>query len=168
MGKIINLYFLVDNFTLSIGLIRSAEFQINFRLNFHKEDLTNEGLFNFKRASLWSSHSLISTFNFQDNVGLLVEPHNYQNVRKILLTNDLTESVMKEIVENQVNFVITYHPLIFSGMKRIVSTDWKSRIISECFAKGIAIFSPHTSWDAAENGKSSTWALLHILIDIHF
>lgn len=88
-----------------------------------------------------------------DNVGLLVEPYNYSYVQKILLTNDLTEKVMDEAVSLEVNFILTYHPLIFTGLKRIVQRDWKSKIISRCLKEGIVVYSPHTAWDSAENGN---------------
>lgn len=75
-------------------------------------------------------------------------------IRKVILTNDLTERVMDEAISLEANFILTYHPLIFSGLKRINQSDWKSRIISRCLDKGIAVYSPHTAWDAADNGKS--------------
>lgn len=87
-----------------------------------------------------------------DNVGLLVEPYGYSKVRKVILTNDLTEKVMDEAISLEANFILTYHPLIFAGLKRITQNDWKARIISRCFDKGFAVYSPHTAWDAAENG----------------
>lgn len=100
----------------------------------------------------------LSTAEKWDNVGLLVEPFNYGNVSKILLTNDLTVPVMEEAVNEKVNFIITYHPIIFQPLKNIRQSDWKSRIISECLARGIGVYSPHTSWDAAENGVNA-WLL---------
>ncbi|XP_063707851.1 NIF3-like protein 1 [Culicoides brevitarsis] len=93
-----------------------------------------------------------------DNTGLLVEPFKYEKVSKIFLTNDLTVPVMAEAVAHQADFIITYHPIIFRPLKNIRQSDWKSRIISECLAKGIAIFSPHTSWDSAECGVNA-WLL---------
>lgn len=101
-----------------------------------------------------------STAESWDNVGLLVEPSDYSMVHKVMLTNDLTEKVMDEAVDLGVNFILTYHPLIFSGLKRIVQSDWKSRIVARCFEKDIAVYSPHTAWDSAENGKAeSRWFL---------
>lgn len=100
----------------------------------------------------------ISSAEKWDNVGLLVEPFNFGYVTKILLTNDLTVPVMEEAVNEKVNFIISYHPIIFSPLKNIRQRDWKSRIISECLARRIAIYSPHTAWDAAENGVNA-WLL---------
>ncbi|CAF1075294.1 unnamed protein product [Didymodactylos carnosus] len=86
-----------------------------------------------------------------DNVGLLVEP-DISYINTILLTNDLTEPVINEAIEKNVQLIISYHPLIFSGMKRLIRSNWKDRIILKCIENRIAIYSPHTSWDGVENG----------------
>ncbi|KAM7346411.1 NIF3-like protein 1 [Cochliomyia hominivorax] len=87
-----------------------------------------------------------------DNVGLLLEPYQQGPISKILLTNDLTEPVMQEAVEKNVNMILSYHPPIFSPLKRITQKTWKERIVSICLAKSIALYSPHTAWDAALGG----------------
>ncbi|XP_059222914.1 NIF3-like protein 1 [Stomoxys calcitrans] len=87
-----------------------------------------------------------------DNVGLLLEPYNQASVEKILLTNDLTERVMKEAVEKKVNMIVSYHPPIFAPMKRITQSNWKQRIVSMCLGQGIALYSPHTAWDSTLGG----------------
>ena len=88
-----------------------------------------------------------------DNVGILIEPHNDNPlVRSILFTNDLTEPVLEEAVEKQTQLIISYHPPIFSGLKRLTQTDWKQRIVMKCIQHGITVYSPHTSWDAVDGG----------------
>lgn len=69
-------------------------------------------------------------------------------MKKILLTNDLTENVFEEALQNEMNLIISYHPPIFTGLKRLTMESWKERIIIQCIENKIAIFSPHTSWDA--------------------
>lgn len=87
-----------------------------------------------------------------DNVGLLVEPSQRTNIKKILLTNDLTENVVEEALELDVNLIVSYHPPIFSGLKRLTMQSWKERIIVRCLENHIAVYSPHTSWDSSPNG----------------
>lgn len=60
-----------------------------------------------------------------DNVGLLIEPSEPKNVSHILLTNDLTENVMQEAVDLNVDMIISYHPPIFAPLKRINASTWK-------------------------------------------
>ncbi|CRK87353.1 CLUMA_CG001155, isoform A [Clunio marinus] len=87
-----------------------------------------------------------------DNVGLLVEPSTKQEIERILLTNDLTENVLEEALMNRSNLIVVYHPPIFAGIKRLTMNDWKQRIILKCIENHIAVYSPHTSWDACPNG----------------
>ena len=70
-----------------------------------------------------------------DNVGLLIEPSGPKVVKKVMLTNDLTEPVMQECLNAQVDMIISYHPPIFRPLKRITSKSWKVK------KKKIQIFS---------------------------
>lgn len=59
---------------------------------------------------------------------------------------------MDEAVQKQANMIISYHPPVFAPLKRITQASWKERIVCKCLENGIALFSPHTSWDAVEGG----------------
>jgi hypothetical protein len=66
-----------------------------------------------------------------DNVGLLVEPVTKKNIKRILLTNDLTEDVMEEAVKVCADLIISYHPPIFVPLKSVTGRTWKVRLESE-------------------------------------
>ncbi|XP_061563646.1 NIF3-like protein 1 [Cololabis saira] len=87
-----------------------------------------------------------------DNVGLLVEPSKSRPIKTILLTNDLTDAVMEEAEAMSCNLIISYHPPLFRSIKRLVQKDWKQRLAIRAIEAGIAIFSPHTSWDSVKGG----------------
>ncbi|XP_014671917.1 PREDICTED: NIF3-like protein 1 [Priapulus caudatus] len=87
-----------------------------------------------------------------DNVGLLVEPSPPHPVKSILITNDLTEDVLDEAIENKASMVIAYHPPIFQPLKRLRATSWKERIVVKCAENRIALYSPHTCLDAVDGG----------------
>ncbi|XP_022120157.2 NIF3-like protein 1 isoform X2 [Pieris rapae] len=87
-----------------------------------------------------------------DNTGLLVEPYTPRNVKKILLTNDLTEDVALEADNQGCEMIISYHPPIFAPMKSVKQSAWKERIVSFLLEKRIFLYSPHTSWDAVQGG----------------
>ena len=87
-----------------------------------------------------------------DNVGLLVEPSAPHTVSRILLTNDLTEPVLEEAVQKEANLIISYHPPIFMPLKSLTQRTWKERIVVRCIENRIAVFSPHTSYDALAGG----------------
>ncbi|CAB1312076.1 unnamed protein product [Coregonus sp. 'balchen'] len=87
-----------------------------------------------------------------DNVGLLVEPIKCRPIKTILLTNDLTDSVMSEAEAMNCDLIISYHPPLFRPIKCLVSKDWKQRLAIRAITAGIAVFSPHTSWDSVKGG----------------
>ena len=60
-----------------------------------------------------------------DNVGLLVEPHKTAIISKIILTNDLTESVVNECIDKNANMILSYHPPIFKPLKSLTKATWK-------------------------------------------
>lgn len=87
-----------------------------------------------------------------DNVGLLVEPSKCRPIKTILLTNDLTVAVMEEAEAMTCDLIVSYHPPLFRPIKRLVQKDWKQRLAVRAIESGIAIFSPHTSWDSVKGG----------------
>ena len=87
-----------------------------------------------------------------DNVGLLVEPSRPRPISTILLTNDLTEAVMDEAEALTCDLIVSYHPPLFQPIKRLVQRDWKQRLAVRALEGGIAVFSPHTSWDSVRGG----------------
>lgn len=84
-----------------------------------------------------------------DNVGLLVQPTRDATIERLLLTNDLTSTVVREASEKNVQLVVTYHPILFAATKRL---DKSQRIAVSCIERGIAVFSHHTAIDAKAGG----------------
>merc|ERR1719158_102010 len=79
-------------------------------------------------------------------------------INKIVLTNDLTEEVMKECVEKKTDMIMSYHPPIFKPLTRLTTSSWKERVIISCLKNRIALYSPHTSFDALDGGVND-WLL---------
>ena len=102
-----------------------------------------------KRLEDFSSTKLAEKW---DNVGLLVEPSGCHVVKKIVLTNDFTQEVLAEAIEKSANMIISYHPPIFVPLKRLIQGNWKERILVKAAENRIAIYSPHTSFDAIKGG----------------
>jgi dinuclear metal center YbgI/SA1388 family protein len=90
-----------------------------------------------------------------DNVGLLLEPppgRDSLDVRRVLLTIDLGEDVLAEASEHGAHMVISYHPPLFSGVKRLTRATAGERLVADALRAGIAVYSPHTALDAAPGG----------------
>lgn len=93
-----------------------------------------------------------------DNTGLLIEPSRPHKVEKILLTNDLTDPVLKESVQLNTNLIIAYHPAIFKPLKRLTQDTPRERVLLNCIKSNIAVYSTHTSVDII-NGGNNDWLL---------
>ena len=85
-----------------------------------------------------------------DNVGLLIGD-SQTNVRNILLTIDVTKDVASEAIKQKTDLIISYHPVIWDGLKKITTAD-ASSMVYELIRCGIAVFSIHTALDSAIGG----------------
>ncbi|GAB6028623.1 NGG1 interacting factor [Chamberlinius hualienensis] len=94
-----------------------------------------------------------------DNVGLLLEPSEPILVNRMMLTNDLTEEVCSEAISKDVNLILSYHPPLFAPVKKLTRSHWKERCAIRCIENKIAVYSPHTCWDALSKGVNDWLAL---------
>ncbi|XP_037276909.2 NIF3-like protein 1 [Rhipicephalus microplus] len=95
-----------------------------------------------------------STAASWDNVGLLVEPSGSPVVKCVFLTNDLTLPVLDEAEQRNAQLIVSYHPPIFAPLRALRQSQWKERLVIRCLERGIAVYSPHTAWDAVEGGAN--------------
>jgi dinuclear metal center YbgI/SA1388 family protein len=87
-----------------------------------------------------------------DNVGLLVDHAKPRRIRRCLLTIDLTDAVLDEAIQGGHELIVSYHPPIFSPLRRLrADTPGEARILRAIRA-GIAVHAPHTALDAAQGG----------------
>ena len=92
-----------------------------------------------------------------DNVGLQIGDVN-QEVRNIMVALDATTAVIDEAIANNVDFIITHHPFIFSGLKRIDFGLPIGKNIQKLVKNDIAIYSMHTNYDIAPSGMNDVLA----------
>ena len=85
-----------------------------------------------------------------DNVGLLLGDAQ-RNVKNILLTIDVTGDVVAEAKRLKTDLIISYHPVIWDGLKKITA-EGQSGIVYDLIRSRIAVFSIHTALDAAVGG----------------
>jgi len=81
-----------------------------------------------------------------DNVGLLVG-HVQQEVTGILVCHDAIETVVDEAIAKQCNLIVCFHPIWFSGLKRLNGTTYVERAIIKAIQHQIAIYALHTALD---------------------
>lgn len=86
-----------------------------------------------------------------DNVGLLVG-NKKQKVTNVLVTLDTLETVLEEAIEKNCNLIISFHPIIFKGLKKITGKNYVERVVLKAIKHNIAIYAIHTALDNAING----------------
>lgn len=86
-----------------------------------------------------------------DNVGLLVGNKN-NTVTGILVTLDTLETVVDEAIENNCNLIISFHPIVFKGLKSITGKNYVERVVMKAIKHDIAIFAIHTALDNSMQG----------------
>jgi dinuclear metal center YbgI/SA1388 family protein len=86
-----------------------------------------------------------------DNVGLLVGDIQAE-ISRILITLDCLEEVVEEAIQKKCNMIITFHPIIFSGMKSITGKNYVEKAVIKAIKNDIAIYAIHTNLDIAKEG----------------
>ncbi|PZD76777.1 Nif3-like dinuclear metal center hexameric protein [Mesonia sp. K7] len=81
-----------------------------------------------------------------DNVGLLVGDKNAE-ITGVLVTLDTLEVTIDEAIENNCNLIIAFHPIVFSGLKKITGKTYVERVVLKAIQNNIAIYSIHTALD---------------------
>lgn len=89
-----------------------------------------------------------------DNTGLLIEGNPKADIKKILLTLDLTPAVADEAIRRKADWIVSYHPPIFSGLKQLTHASPDTSAFLKLIQAGISVYSPHTALDAALDGLS--------------
>jgi len=92
-----------------------------------------------------------------DNSGLLVGDPGLM-VSGVLITLDVTEEVLQEAKARGCNLVISHHPLIFKGLKRLTGRGMVERLVMRAIRDDIALYAAHTNLDSVEKGVSATLA----------
>ncbi len=101
-----------------------------------------------------------------DNDGIMCMCEPEREVKKILVTLDVTEEAVGKAVEEGFDLILSHHPLLFSGVKHFDLRASVPRRLSELAANGITVLSYHTRLDCAEGGVNDTLAELLGLSDI--
>ena len=86
-----------------------------------------------------------------DNVGLLVGDQNTE-ATGVLVCHDALENVIDEAITKKCNLVVCFHPILFSGLKKITGKNYVERSIIKAIKNDIAIYAVHTALDNHQNG----------------
>ncbi len=107
----------------------------------------------------------ISPFELQekwDNAGLLVGSFE-DEIKNIYISIDLDEELVNSIKEK--SLIITHHPLIFSGLKKVNYNTYSTKLLKELIKKDICLISMHTNIDKTHLNKYVTEDILGFKVD---
>ena len=87
-----------------------------------------------------------------DNTGLLIGDKKAK-IKDVLLTIDVTADVVAEAKALGCKFILSYHPVIWDGLKKIVAEDGtKEGLVYDLVKSGISVYSIHTALDVVDGG----------------
>lgn len=89
-----------------------------------------------------------------DNVGLLIGSYDTK-VSGVLVTLDTLEETVDEAISNNCNLIVSFHPIIFSGLKKINGNSYVERVVLKAIQNNIAIYATHTALDNSKVGVSA-------------
>ncbi len=102
---------------------------------------------------LWPS----ATAEEWDRPGLVIGNPN-QQVSKVMLSVDVTGSVLAEAIESGCQLLLTHHPLLLRGVHELGELTLKGNLVSRAIRGNLSIFSAHTNADIASGGVSESLA----------
>ena len=88
-----------------------------------------------------------------DNVGLLVGNYTTE-VTGVLVTLDTLEATIDEAIASNCNLIVSFHPIIFGGLKKLNGNTYVERVVLKAIKNDIAIYATHTALDNVQNGVS--------------
>nr|WP_299034661.1 Nif3-like dinuclear metal center hexameric protein [uncultured Tenacibaculum sp.] len=89
-----------------------------------------------------------------DNVGLLIGNYTTE-VTGVLVTLDTLEETVDEAIAKNCNLIVSFHPIVFSGLKKINGNNYVERVVLKAIQHNIAIYATHTALDNVNNGVSA-------------
>lgn len=81
-----------------------------------------------------------------DNVGLLVGDFE-QEIKKIYIALDATEETIAEAIREKADLLVTHHPMIFKGLKKVNSRDFTGKRVIKLIENHISYYAMHTNFD---------------------
>lgn len=93
-----------------------------------------------------------------DNDGLMCAPDPEKEVKRVLITLDITAEAIEKARSKGCEVILSHHPLIFKGIKSVTQDNCVSAKVIELIKSGISAFSFHTRLDALKGGVNDVLA----------
>lgn len=86
-----------------------------------------------------------------DNVGLLIGNPETE-ATGILVCHDALENTIEEAIAKNCNLIVCFHPILFSGLKKITGKNYVERSVIKAIKNDIALYAVHTALDNHQEG----------------
>src|SRR4030043_1612150 len=100
-----------------------------------------------------------------DKAGLQIG-NTQRDIKKILVTLDITGDVVDEAISTNSDLILTHHPLIFNSLDTILSSRAGEKEVLALAESRIAVYSAHTNYDMMAGGLNDLVAGTLGLTDI--
>lgn len=92
-----------------------------------------------------------------DNAGFLLGNADAE-CTGVLTAIDLTPQVVEEAIRYGLNLIVTHHPFIFGGIKRITTDSDTGRMVYKLIGSNLAVYAAHTNLDNMIDGVNGILA----------
>ena len=100
-----------------------------------------------------------------DNDGMMCCPNPTSEVKRVLVTLDVTEEIVDYAIDRGFDLIISHHPLIFRPISAITDTNNVSRKVIKLLEAGVSVFSFHSRADKVLGGVNDLLCELLDLLD---
>ena len=95
-----------------------------------------------------------------DGDGFEVCPDRETEVKKVLISLDITNDVIDTAVEGGFDAIVSHHPMLFHGIKEVSELNPSGDRVVKLIKNNVSVMSFHTRLDAVEGGVNDTLASL--------
>lgn len=93
-----------------------------------------------------------------DNDGLMCASDSSIEVKRALITLDVTENIVDYAIANDIDLIVSHHPLIFKPLKSLTENSHVSRKVIKLIKNDVAVISLHTRADKVDGGVNDQLA----------
>ncbi len=91
-----------------------------------------------------------------DNDGLMCSSDDSKEVKRVLITLDVTEDIVDYAISHSIDLIVSHHPLIFKPLKAVTEDSHIARKVIKLIKHDISVMSFHTRADKVEGGVNDT------------
>lgn len=101
-----------------------------------------------------------------DNDGIMCCPDDVTDVKRVIVTLDVTEEIVDYATDNGFDLILSHHPLVFRPLSSLDCDNHISRKLIKLIREGVGVISLHTRADRVKGGVNDCLAAVLGLCDV--